>query len=329
MLQFNGSYFTRADEHCAQAHFLLDKALRKGIMSSRKHLSFRPNTVVPIAQRLRMIADHKNNMSLKEILVDFSLSAGKDPCEAQSFYTEKLSKIETSEGSATGELKLKLYLEMCETRVMPTILQHQIFASAGSAESIYFFRKNFSCQLALASLMQHAMNSNEVIPSRVVFNVQTGQVIPFDFRLSYNNQGLLDGNSIPFRMTRNISTLIGTSMREGVFIPTFTCGAEAMSKVKDDFRPALCLILRDDIVSWYCSKSPPRSDVKNQELERQLGERILKNVSICQKRFSDCSPDDSQNSGDNLADAQVRELLSTAISPEILCHATPVFQAWL
>jgi transformation/transcription domain-associated protein len=345
MLQFNGSYFTRADEHCAQLHFLLDKCLRRGIMSSRKHLSFQPNTVVPIAQRLRIISDHRNNRSLKELFVNDCMQRNVDPSEPQRYFTRATSEAAVKEASlqkrqqTKQDVNLAAYNHVCETMVHPTMLQDQVFDTMRSVEAMYCFRRNYTSQLAVSSLMHYGMNTTESNPSQQVFNMQTGQAIPFDFRLHYNSQGLLEGNAIPFRMTRNMSTLIGPFMRDGIFVPSMTSGAEAVAKVKTDIRPFLCLVLRDDIVSWYCSKSPPRSDTKNQELERQLGDRILKNVSICQRRFLDCAPDDLQlavvpivsetENNKKLADATVRELLNTATSTAALSNASPSFQAWI
>lgn len=325
--------------------------MRNGLLSSKKHLGIKSNVVIPIAQRLRLIADDIGNFSLSSVITSDLFYRGL-PCDAvQIFFKDESARrrkekihanVEKNQAGVAASLdtekdglavesnvNLDVYHVICDEMVKDNILSHYVFNACHSMESVYAFRKRFALELAIESLLQYAFNVVDRTPSRLVINIGTGQVIPTEFRISYNNQGLVEGNKLPFRMTRNIEKLIGPFMIGGIFVPTMASAAEAFNSFDEALHPALCVILRDDIVSWYCSKSPPRSDTKNQELERQLGERILKNASLAQRRFLECAPDKSiDKDQQDVADAHLRKLLHVATSPENLCQAPLPFQPW-
>ncbi len=102
------------------------------------------------------------------------------------------------------------------------------------------------------------------------------------------------------------------------------------------FEPILHILLRDDILSWYTSKSNPRSDHKSRELEVQLSDRVWKNIRYVQERIEECSPrlvkDVSKKAismDPNPVDSKVRELISVATSTDNLSLMSAAFQAWL
>jgi transformation/transcription domain-associated protein len=93
--------------------------------------------------------------------------------------------------------------------------------------------------------------------------------------------------------------------------------------------------MRDDIIAWYTSKSMAKSDSKTQELEKQLHDRVLKNVSQVQIRMVECShrrPSKDltpENLPTDPVDKKVRSLLEEATKQEKLCQMLPNYQPWL
>lgn len=131
---------------------------------------------------------------------------------------------------------------------------------------------------------------------------------------------------VPFRMTPNIEALIGKPYLEGRFVKAIAMIASAIYEYRDEFDPILRLLMRDDILAWY-SKSLARSDSKTQELERQLIERVTKNVATLQARVSDCAP--SRNvTGKDPIDIRVQDLYNTAASPDKLSMMSTNYHAW-
>ena len=136
-------------------------------------------------------------------------------------------------------------------------------------------------------------------------------------------------------MSRNIQTLIGPLSLQGLFVPSMGSAAAAMCAQREEIPTLLCLLLRDDIVNWYTSKSSPRNDTKMQELERQLMDRVLKNAALVQGRLKECAPgygsqaEDDQIDGMEPIDRHVRGLLRKAIQAERLSMMPTPFQPWL
>ncbi len=142
-------------------------------------------------------------------------------------------------------------------------------------------------------------------------------------------------------MTRNIQALLGKSFIDGIFIPSMASAAAAFVSNKKTLNPMFCLLLRDDIVAWYISKSQARTESKIQELERQLSDRVTKNVSSVQSRLEKLVPKVSNEESSVLPkvsinginpepiDMKLRQLISFATSSEHLCLMPVSYHAWL
>lgn len=104
--------------------------------------------------------------------------------------------------------------------------------------------------------------------------------------------------------------------------------AGAVNKRRDEFDPILRLLMRDDILAWY-SKSLAKTDSKTQELERQLIERVSKNVALLNSRFAECSPAIREKTASKEIDSRVRELCDEATSVEKLAMMPTNYHAWL
>lgn len=127
-------------------------------------------------------------------------------------------------------------------------------------------------------------------------------------------------------MTPNINALIGLPLMNGRFVTSFAAFADSVKKCKEELDPILRLLMRDDIVAWYC-KSMAKSDTKLQELEKQLADRVSKNVSYLQARFSECAP--KKNEDAEFVDKKVRDLIAAASDPDKLAAMPTNYQAWL
>lgn len=128
-------------------------------------------------------------------------------------------------------------------------------------------------------------------------------------------------------MTPNIESLIGGGYLEGRFIKGIGMIASAISEHRDEFDPILRLLMRDDILAWY-SKSQARIDSKTQDLERQLIDRVTKNVGTLQSRIAECSPSEKMESKEPI-DVRVQHLCDAAMDPDKLCMMPTNYHAWL
>jgi transformation/transcription domain-associated protein len=146
----------------------------------------------------------------------------------------------------------------------------------------------------------------------------------------------LEKHDVPFRLTRNITEFIGPFLLEGVLIPSFVIISSALHAKQKLLEPVLHLLLRDDVMAWYISKSSAKNDQKMQEVERQLSDRIWSNVHFVQDRFEECSPRVVEDAAAEAIkpnpdpiDIKVRSLINAATSAEKLSLMPPAYQPWL
>jgi len=263
---------------------------------------------------------------------------------------DRLKKIshdtfEEEKKSVEKGARLEVYREICDSMVDNRILLRYLLLVLDGPEKFYLFRRSFAVHLAANSLLQYVFSVAERTPQRFVILQSNGKVLSPDFRVSYSNQGFIEGfHQVPFRMTQNIERTIGVTHLQGIFIRSMAMISGAVKQHKEEFDPILRLLMRDDILAWY-SKSLAKTDSKTQELERQLIERVSKNVHTLHSRFSECSPKINQNSNNIneetitkslekdidqpvVLDRQVNELLKVATDPEKLCMTRISYQGW-
>lgn len=343
LLQFAIPYWTRTDERTVQLCYLFDKVFRRDATCARNFLSIQPSPVIPIAQRLRMTFEAAGRLSLHDVFRSRCEEAGCGMDVIANYRQSRVKKLldasTTAETSPEETKKLlaaknmEVLREICEKKVDGTILLDYIQRKLASAEALFHFRRTFAAQLAINSLMQHAFSVVVRNPSRVVMKETSGQVFSPEFRLSYNNQGFLESQKVPFRMTQNLREMIGPMMMEGRFVPSMAMTATAIKANMEDIDAILRLLVRDDIMSWYFSKSMAKSDSKTQELEKQLVDRVAKNVSLIQSKISECATKKVPKTLEKLptqpVDQRVRNLLAAATSFERLSTMESSFQPWL
>ena len=147
--------------------------------------------------------------------------------------------------------------------------------------------------------------------------------------------GFLDIQKVPFRLTPNLVELMGALVLDGRFVPGMATVATAMKTSMDDIDAPLRLLLRDDLVAWYTSKSMSKSDAKTQELEKQLADRVTKNVAQIQSKIGDCSlrrvakNSEAADLPTKPVDARVRDLMREASSHDRLCLMPGSYHPWM
>jgi transformation/transcription domain-associated protein len=341
LLQFAIPHWTRSDERTAQTSYVIDQFIRKNLVARRARLSVQPCAAIPVAQRLRMTPDNEFRLALDEVI-----QKGMDP-EVESsrptstvFLDEITSRLkekvasdssEEDKTKAEQEVRLDVYQEVCSkvgSRVFLCHLQKEF----ESAESFFLFRRSLSVHLSANSLLQYIFSVAERTPQRFVVLLNNGRVMSPDFRVSYSNQGFIENPAIPYRMTPNIEAALGEHYIQGIFIRSMAMISGAVKQHKEEFDPILRLLMRDDILSWY-TKSQAKSDSKTQELERQLIERVSKNVYTLQSRIAECTPSSKTTAADLKAcsplDKRANDLLKAAKDPQKLCMMPASYHAWL
>ena len=119
---------------------------------------------------------------------------------------------------------------------------------------------------------------------------------------------------------------------QGVFKPSLSSAASAICANDQNLQSALHLLSRDDIISWYLSKSAQRDGAQRstQDLERNLSDRVKKNVYLIQNRLNECAPRIEGGSSSIIPiDNGVEKLISMATRPKNLVSMPLTYCPWL
>ena len=327
-------YWTRVEERSAQFSFVLAKCLRKDIQASRNHYSMYSQPVIPLAQRLRLVSDPTGRITLDDVLQLRCERKQREKNAVLTQFNEDVKEIATNDMSSDDskenntERRLAAFQKASISSSSDnTMLREHVYAVLGGPEQTFAFRKLFSQQWAFNCLLQHAFTVSERTPARVSFIESTGSVLSPEFRVSYSNQGFIDSTVVPFRLTVNLSTLIGFPLLDGRFALSMSTLSGVVRNFKMDLVPILKLLMRDDLLAFY-TRSMPKSDAKTQEMEKQLKDRFAKNTALILAKLSECAVKIETDSATPV-DARVSELIDMARNPENLCKMPGNYQAWL
>jgi transformation/transcription domain-associated protein len=331
-LGFAFSHLTRTDERTAQTHFVLDKVLRKNNLSSKAELSVQSQPVVPVAQRLRLVSEPENRLSLADacsntLMVDATGLHHKFVDGVRRLITES-----TAGGSNDAGIEQTKRLEVfrnIKTTVKKTMLLDYVTDRCDSPEFLFQFRRVFAQQWAINCLLQYGFSASDRTPNKVVMDVSTGRVLAPEFRISYNHQGCFETAPIPFRLTDNLTRFIGQTMIDGKFVKA--TASEAVHACRHTTDSVYRLLIRDDLVS-FLTKGSAKADVKTVELENQLLPSVGRNVATLHGRFAECAPSYQQispASEDAVVDQTVRDLVASAELDEKQCLMPANFHGWI
>lgn len=335
-------FMTRTDERSAQVARIVDVVLRRSVKSARANLSIQPHSVVPMAQRLRLVSEPDGRISLEEAHREACNIFERDSSDLPIRFNDEvatavnaldltdvpLDEVRKKEAGVRLEVFRRIRATAADDS---SVLQRRIQNDLGTPELVYSFRRTFAQQWAANCLLQYAFCVAERTPGRVVMvKSSMGGVLSPEFRISYNAQGYMESQQVPFRLTVNLSTLIGFPLLDGLFVPSMAKVAGAVREHKADLFYALRLLARDDLIAFY-TRSMPKSDLKTQEMERQLADRVVKNAATILSRISECSP---RHNPDDLTsvdpvDKRVRDLIEASRRDENLCQMSSSYQGWL
>ena len=341
LLQIGVSYLARTDERSSQTMYILDKVLRRDMKCSRALLSVQSQPSIPVAQRLRLIYEPEGRTSLEDIYRDFCRESGIHHSELISSFCDDVKKrltekmltktMEDNNFLATEKTtRLEVYkrirsLEQCQDNMLS---KHTMLMVAG-AEAFYQFRRMFAQQWSANCLLQYTFSAMDRTPSKIVFDY-SGCVHSTEFRLAYTNQGILENQHVPFRLTPNIEALIGFLFLDARYTTAMSVIAGAVQQCQLDLDPIFRLLMRDDLIAYF-TKSLAKSDSTTVEMEKQLAGSVARNVAILHTRFAECAPS-SQGAVTKQyinVDQRVRDLIDSAQDPKNLCLMPGSFQAWM
>lgn len=126
------------------------------------------------------------------------------------------------------------------------ILSQFTFKSLPSTSAVFLFKKQFTAQLALASLFSYLINNAAPHPSKLLYERSSGAVTLQDCTVVYPGQQEQRNRNrdMPYRVTRNISHFITPFGLEGWFLISQVLAAQACTRPKQNCHWPLYLFCR-------------------------------------------------------------------------------------
>lgn len=343
---------SRREERILQLFRIFNSTLAKKKESRRRNLQFHLPVMVPLSPQIRMIQDDPSYVSLQAAYEDFCRRNEMDK-DAPIMYTmEKMRSITYSQKQEQW-LNMRLEsLNSVQEQFVPKDLVRQYFAATyPSYDSFWLFRRQFSYQLAALTYITFTMfmttrYPNKMHISRGTGNIWGSELLPF---MLANRPTFHQPESVPFRLTPNLQTLMGPIHTEGIFTCALMAIARCLTSDSTSSTPTpannangqgaapqsnaandntntelehhLSIFIRDEIQFWYMSSH--RQSIK----ESEMRENVQRNAeAIVNKAVAIAK----EPPGNNVPASQsVLDLVARATNPEKLCQTDLLWMPWL
>ncbi len=197
--------------------------------------------------------------------------------------------------NATSEADIRVRRQVFDliTRdiVSDRILTAYLTRAIPAADQLLHFKREFAAQLGLASFASFALSVSDRVPHKLVFSRASGRVRQLDMCMVYNSQHIAETmESVPFRLTRNMTTFVGPWLVEGVIAATLIGVAACLAKSQDILKNYLCIFLRDDAISFQSTQMLGLPDAEQVSFETKMRDRISANARMILKRIHQMMP---------------------------------------
>jgi len=268
------------------------------------------------------------HISLEEVYEQSCAVRKIDPDKPLLTYREMMRQAKGCEQNMRA--RMDAYDNICESVVPDYILSRFVDRIIRSPDQYWVFKKEFAAQIALSGFLSYIMNIGDRSLHKLSFSKKSGRVINSEFYPAYNQFCLIDcQESVPFRLTRNITSFLTPLMVDGIVGSVLTAANSCLLRNQDVIRNYLCLFIRDDLLSWNSTKMSMPDDRGQRQLETQLRDKIRNNVGLIIKRLHMLMPSNQENKNPPMPmNSKVLQLIKDATSKERLCMMSSTWQPW-
>ncbi|KAL5115621.1 transcription-associated protein 1 [Pleosporales sp. CAS-2024a] len=326
-IQYPAARSSRREERILQLFRIFNGILAKRKESRRRNLQFHLPLMVPITPSVRMVQDDSSYMSMQGIYEDYCRKNGINKDEPVLFSIEKLRALQPKSIEHANAIRLETFAAIQEKYVPPTVMQDFFRATFPQFEDFWLFRRTFSYQLACLTFMTYVMHMNMRFPQKMSISRGCGRVWGSELipSMAGGKPILHNSESVPFRLTPNLQTMMGPLNMEGIFAPAVMTVARALIEPEGEsssLEMQLSIFMRDEMNHWFTSQH------KSSQLTPEvLRESVQSNSEMVVKRASALGGLPTVN---NLpANQTVVDLVAVAVDPKKLSSMDPLWMGYL
>jgi transformation/transcription domain-associated protein len=238
-------------------------------------------------------------------------------------YYEKLSAVQARGAQVTQAVLRDVLKDIQKDLVPVTLFKDWATQTFPSATDLWTFRKQFTLQLALASLAEYVLHTTRLNPDMIYVHQDSGlmNVAYFKFDVDDLTGELHANRPVPFRLTHNISEFITAMGVAGPLTASIIAAARCLVHPNFKVQAILRTVLRDEIMAWYKKKEEESSEAVNMP-----GEKIVimvnKAVNQIMTRLQSLATFEG-------SEGKVPTLVAAANSHDNLCRMDPAWHPWL
>ncbi|CAZ79218.1 unnamed protein product [Tuber melanosporum] len=326
-IQHPAARHCRREERILQLFRIFNGALARRKESRRRNLGFHLPLMVPLAPHIRIVQDDASYISLQGIYEDHCRRTGMSKDDPLIFSLKKvIASLDPGRGGqqqVDANIKLEIFNSIQSTMVPPNIALEFMTKSYASFTEFFLFRRQFSYQYAALTFMTYVMNMGSRFPHKMFIARETGNIWGSELipAMASTNAYFHNNESVPFRFSPNIQTLMGPIAIEGIFSCAVMAIARCLTEPEFELEQHLSVFVRDEMIFWFTQQH--RSSIG----EQQLRERVQANSEIIVRRATSLAQ--SSGAGGIPANQTVIDFISKASNPMNLAQLDNLWMPYL
>jgi len=240
---------------------------------------------------------------------------------------------------ADAQTRRAAYIEITEKMVTENVFSQYMYKTmVENSRVMWTFKRQFSLSAAMSAVACYSLRLTGRLPNKILVSKAKGEITHLELSAMYNDRLQLDmaGETVPFRLTRNMTAFIGQHGFEGTLIAAAVAAAQGLQQERSPIASMLALFLRDDLLAYAQRRLVVRSIAAVNLKAIQVDMATTSNVNQCLGRLEKIGPRNSVTPAtapgtQTIANPQagMRELVQVAMSANQLCQMDPTFMPWL
>lgn len=259
----------RQDAVMQQVFTVMNDMLSQSKVTKKLRLNVRTYLVVPLSQRSGILEWCENTLPLTDYLVgnphlkngahERYYPGDKTPAQCRAEMSEVNTRRRNRE--MTPEQALDAFQKICD-KIHPVL--HYFFYEKFYSPGVWFERRlAYAHSLATTSMIGYILGIGDRHISNILIDEKTAELIHIDFGIAFDQGKCLPTpETIPFRLTRDLVSALGSTGIEGVFRKTCEKTMEVLRANKTTIITIIEVLLHDPLYSWTLT---------NKKIEKRQG----------------------------------------------------------
>lgn len=252
----------RQDAVMQQVFNIMNNMLNQSKVTKKDRLCVRTYAVIPLSKRSGILEWCTNTMPIGEYLIGAHKRYRPNdlsPSDCRKQYSQY-------DRNHSFERRHTNFVEICK-KIQPIF--HHFFYEKFYNPGVWFERRlAYAHSLATTSMIGYVLGIGDRHVNNILIDNSTAELIHIDFGIAFEqNKCLPTPETIPFRLTRDMVSALGTTGVEGVYRKSCEKSMEVLRQHKSTILTIVEVLLHDPLYSWALTSS---AAAKRQQTDIQI-----------------------------------------------------------